>query len=246
MNSLYGEPNHSFYASKDSDSSGGSPVGEQAQETPSDVEKAAGADVFRYEDYRTFLRDRFCELQSQDPAFSQRGLARKAGIANPGFFNEVIKGRRRLSPAAAVKMANGLDLNLEESDYFSVMVEFAETREPRAKLAAGKRMVAMRNRKFFQTSGTECEPSEGLQEIVRELNRDWILQAAGVDVNPSQETPDLQPMSDSTLRSILDKLVDIREHAAETDSPAAQSAQAVRVNLQVMPRGSAGAKAEDQ
>jgi uncharacterized protein (TIGR02147 family) len=109
-------------------------------------ERPEAPGIFRYEEYRGFLRDRFAELQARNPSFSQRGLARKAGIANPGFFNEVIKGRRRLSPAAALKMAAGLDLSPEETDYFSALVEYAETRETLAKLAAGKRMLDLRNR----------------------------------------------------------------------------------------------------
>ncbi len=104
-------------------------------------------DVFRYEDYRAYLRDRFAEMQMLHPGFSQRGLARKAGIANPGFFNEVIKGRRRLSPAAALKMAFGLDLPQEQKDFFCALIEFTETREPRAKLAVSQRLNAMRDRK---------------------------------------------------------------------------------------------------
>ncbi|MDB5047806.1 MAG: hypothetical protein JWO30_877 [Fibrobacteres bacterium] len=107
-------------------------------------------DIFRYEDYRRFLQDRFAELQSRDPGFSQRGLARKAGIANPGFYNEVIKGRRRLSPAAAIKMCNGLNLSREESEYFSALVEYGEIREPDARLSAGQRLMNLRNQRLVQ------------------------------------------------------------------------------------------------
>src|SRR5690242_13228743 len=46
--------------------------------------------IYQYVDYRAFLKDRFRWAQSQDATFSQRKLARVAGFANPGFFNEVI------------------------------------------------------------------------------------------------------------------------------------------------------------
>ncbi len=234
MNSLFSESNHGSYGLKDARDSF-----EGADPAPA-AEKSIAPDVFRFDDYRAFLRDRFAQLQTLDPSFSQRGLARKAGIANPGFFNEVIKGRRRLSPAAAIKMANGLDLLEEETEYFSVLVEYAETREPRAKFAAGKRLISMRNRKFFPSSEGDPAPAEGLQDIVRELNRDWVLQAAGLDVQPQPQAggdKTLQPVGDGTLKSLLSRLVDIREHAsAPVQREDIPGKPIVQVNLQVQPR----------
>lgn len=231
MNSLFSDPNLNSYASPESSASGGPEMGAADRLEPTDV--------YGYEDYRGFLRDRFAELQARNPAFSQRGLARKAGIANPGFFNEVIKGRRRLSPAAALKMAGGLDLSPGETEYFSALVDYAETREPRAKITAGRRMLALKNRRLYQSISDMQSPSEGLREIMRELDREWVLQAAGLDVHsnrPGSLTPEqaagMAPMSESVLRSILDKLVGIREQGGS-----AQDNQVIQFNLQVAPRG---------
>jgi hypothetical protein len=229
MNSLFSDPNPGFFGTNESYSTDGSPAVGNPPEPLEDGTVPVVADVFRYEDYRVYLKDRFAKLQSADPAFFERGLARKVGIANPGFFNEVITGRRLLSPAAATKLANGLDLAPEESDYFSLLVEYAEAREPRSKLAARKRMLGMRNRKLFRELGTIAHPLEGLHDIMRELNRNWILQAA-----------------ESTLRSILDKLVDIGEQASVPANPPIQPSQpVVRVNLQVLPRGGLKPEGDD-
>lgn len=110
----------------------------------------APTDVYRYEDYRSFLKDRFEELQARDPAFSQRGLSRKAGIANPGFFNEVIKGRRKLSLAATEKMARGLTLPPADAKYLSLMVAYNESRDPRMRESLCQQMIFRRNRKFVE------------------------------------------------------------------------------------------------
>jgi uncharacterized protein (TIGR02147 family) len=107
-------------------------------------------DLYQYVDYRLFLKERFEELQARDATFSQRGLSRKAGIANPGFFNEVIKGRRRLSPAATEKMAKGLDLSASDAKYLALMVEYNEAREPKAKQSFCQQMIFRRNRKFVE------------------------------------------------------------------------------------------------
>jgi hypothetical protein len=249
MNSLFSDPNPGFFGKNESYSTDGSPAVGNPPEPLEEGTVPVVADVFRYEDYRVYLKDRFAKLQSADPAFFQRGLARKAGIANPGFFNEVITGRRLLSPSAATKLANALDLTPEESDYFALIVEYAEAREPRSKLAAGKRMRGMRNRKLFRELGTIAHPLESLNDIMRELNRDWILQAAGLDLHSSPENgdaPEMRPMSESTLRSILDKLVAIREQASVPVNPPIQPSQpVVRLNLQVLPRGGLKPEGDD-
>lgn len=195
-------------------------------------ETRGDTDVFAYEDYRAFMRDRFAELQARKLDFSQRGLARKAGIANPGFFNEVIRGRRRLSPAAAAKMAFGLDLSPMEKEYFSALVDYTEARDPVVKLRAGRRMLALKNRRLYHTIQGMQSHSEILRQILQELERDWVLQAAGLYGDPGTQEdsePGLDPMSESTLRGILEKLVCLREQAATAPQP-------VQFSLLVAPR----------
>ena len=191
-------------------------------------------DVSNYEDYRLFMRDRFSELQARQPDFSQRRLALRARIANPGFFNEVIKGRRRLSPAAAAKMAVGLELSPWETDYFSNLVEYVETRDQVAKIKAGRRMVALKNRRLYHILSSVQSPTETLREILRELERDWVLQAAALSVDYAmQETlrPVLNPVSEATLRGIVEKLSCLRAKAEADPDP-----QVVHFTLQMSPR----------
>lgn len=174
-------------------------------------------DVFGYEDYRLFLRDRFAEMQMLHPGFSQRGLARKAAIANPGFFNEVIKGRRRLSPAAAVKMAMGLDLTAEQAEFFYVLVECTETREPRIKMAGNRRLTQMRNQKFMHDLAKMPLPQEHFQEIARELGQDWEMFSAGAEAATRKEGgghPEPTPISEETLQRILERVREIRADSA--------------------------------
>jgi hypothetical protein len=99
----------------------------------------------------------------------------------------------------------------------------------------------MRHHKLFPSADGGQAPVDGLQDIVRELDREWVLQAAGLDVQPSGEGEGaLQPVAKGTLRSILDRLVDIREQAADPEKREAVAPNPlVQVNLQVQPRGSA-------
>jgi uncharacterized protein (TIGR02147 family) len=112
-------------------------------------------DIYAFDDYRTFLKTRFQELQRQEPGFSQRRLCRVSGFANPGFYNEVIKGRRGLSFHALVKMSVGLRLTPEEIEYLALMVDYNDSREPGEKEAACRRMLILRDRKFFERLESE-------------------------------------------------------------------------------------------
>jgi uncharacterized protein (TIGR02147 family) len=57
-------------------------------------------DLYQYEDYHHYLKDRFDE-ESSAPSFSWRKFSRESGISNPGYLNDVIKGRRKLSRSGA-------------------------------------------------------------------------------------------------------------------------------------------------
>lgn len=106
--------------------------------------------IYQYVDYRGFLKDRFKWAQAQDPTFSQRKLARIAGFANPGFFNEVIQGRRKLSPNAIDKMGAGLSLEGNETEFLRVLVAYTEAKTMSDKELAHQRLEQRRNRHFFR------------------------------------------------------------------------------------------------
>ena len=111
---------------------------------------ASKPSIYQYVDYRAFLKDRFQWTQTQDNSFSQRKLARTAGFANPGFFNEVIQGRRKLSPAAIDRMGRGLSLEANETEFLRVLVAYTEAKSLDEKEAAHHRLEQRRNRHFFR------------------------------------------------------------------------------------------------
>lgn len=66
-------------------------------------EKKEKISIYKYDDFRMFLKDKYEEMKQIDPSCSARNFARKAGFTNPGFLNDVIKGRRNLSLEARKK-----------------------------------------------------------------------------------------------------------------------------------------------
>jgi uncharacterized protein (TIGR02147 family) len=114
------------------------------------VDSRLEPNIYQYADYRAFLRDRFRWLQAKDAGFSQRKLARIAGFANPGFFNEVIQGRRKLSSAAVERMGQGLFLETNETEFLRVLVAYTEAKDLSEKEAAHQKLEQRRNRHFFR------------------------------------------------------------------------------------------------
>jgi uncharacterized protein (TIGR02147 family) len=106
--------------------------------------------IYQYLDYRLFIKDRFHWMQARDSSFSQRKLARVAGFANPGFFNEVIKGRRKLSSAAIGRMGAGLSLDANGVEFLRVLVALTDAKDTEEKRAVMRKLEFRRNRSFFR------------------------------------------------------------------------------------------------
>lgn len=80
--------------------------------------------VFKYMDYRAFLKDYYDFHKKARPHFSYRYLASKAGINAPAFFKYLIEGKRGLTKSSLVKVVKALNLSQAEADYFEQLVFF--------------------------------------------------------------------------------------------------------------------------
>lgn len=106
-------------------------------------------DVYPYEDYRKFLAEAFEELKKEQGSFSHRDFAARAGFTNPGFFNDVVKGKRKLSKAAAGKMIQVFGLKPGEAEYFRLLVEYAQCKKTEQRQRLYEQMLFRRNRSSF-------------------------------------------------------------------------------------------------
>ena len=138
------------------------------------ADAASEPSIYQYLDYRLFIQDRFHWKQSQDSSFSQRKLARVAGFANPGFFNEVIKGRRKLSSAAIERMGAGLSLDANGIEFLRVLVALTEAKDTEEKKAAMRKLEFRRNRSFFRRL------SQSQSKYYLDLNYPLVRAAIGV------------------------------------------------------------------
>ena len=105
--------------------------------------------IYAYDDFRRFLRDRYEALKQSDKDCSARGFARMAGFSNPGFFNDVVKGRRTLSQEARKKIAQVFGLTEHEAQFFELLVEYVQAKKEAPRQELYKKILSRRNRSAF-------------------------------------------------------------------------------------------------
>ncbi len=111
-------------------------------------------DVYGYEDFRKFLEDSFEEKRKAKPAagegkYTHRRLAADAGFTNPGYFNDVVKGRRTLSEAAQDKLVSVFALKPNEAEYFRLLVAYGQGKDGEERQELYRQMLFRRNRSSF-------------------------------------------------------------------------------------------------
>jgi uncharacterized protein (TIGR02147 family) len=88
------------------------------------VDSADAVDVFRYRDYRLYLRDVYTARKKSEYGFSYRAFAKRAGLGAPNYLKLVAEGERNLAPEMATRFASALGLSGEPADYFCDLVAF--------------------------------------------------------------------------------------------------------------------------
>ena len=109
----------------------------------------SAVDIYAYDDFRLFLNDRYEAWKLLDPEGSSRGFARKAGFSNPGFLNDVIKGRRTLSPESSKKIIGVFGLEDREADYFTLLIKYSRAKKESLRQELYRKILFRRNRSDF-------------------------------------------------------------------------------------------------
>ncbi len=106
-------------------------------------------DIFRYDDFRQFLRDCFERKKKEDSSFSHRQFALLAGIKNPGYLLDVIKGKRRLSERVLEEAIKIFAIKPSHADFFRALVAYGQARKPAERQALYKELLNRRAHSNF-------------------------------------------------------------------------------------------------
>ncbi len=101
------------------------------------------ADIFKYTDYRKFIKDHSNDLKEIDKSFSQRHLLKKMKISSTGFIANVISAKKNLTPTHVLKMAKIFKLKKTETRYFETLVLFNQAKTLEEKNEFYQRLFAL-------------------------------------------------------------------------------------------------------
>ena len=112
-------------------------------------EEPSAPNIYRYDDFRGFLKDTFAFRKEKDPEYSYRKFAREAGISNPGYLLDVIAGKRSLSDNAAEKAMAAFGLGDAEKEFFKLLVDFGQSKKEAERQEIYREVLYRRNRSRF-------------------------------------------------------------------------------------------------
>jgi uncharacterized protein (TIGR02147 family) len=105
--------------------------------------------IYQYDDFRLFIRDCYMARAQAAIKYSYRKFAAEAGFSNPGYINDVIKGRRNLSKAAFNKTVAVFQLNQKEGEYLRLLVQYGQAKKESDRDAYYQQILFRRSRSSF-------------------------------------------------------------------------------------------------
>ena len=103
--------------------------------------------INEYQDYREFMRD-YYEERKRTSVFSWREFSRLAGFTSSNYVQLVCNGKSRLSQNGIERVADAMELEGVDRDYFRAMVRFGDAKNDEKKMLAFNEMqkIAKENR----------------------------------------------------------------------------------------------------
>lgn len=159
--------------------------------------------IYNYTDYRSFLKDYYLYQKKMNRLFSFRYFALKSGVS-ASMFKDIIAGRRRLSLKVAQKYASAMNLTLKQTEYFTAVVQFVNSKSNDEKNNHYIRMVRLRGNstiKFIDQGQYEFFRSwyhSAIREMVTlpdfKEDFDWIARKCVPSISPAQAKKSIEIM----------------------------------------------------
>lgn len=85
-------------------------------------------DIYEYSNFRSYIRDRFLELKSEDKKYSLRYMAKKLELSSNSHLKMVMDGSHNLSVKLAKRLSSFFGLNRQETDFFLALIEYGQAK----------------------------------------------------------------------------------------------------------------------
>ena len=162
--------------------------------------------IYRYEDYRSYLSDFFLAQKKSGTGFTHRSFAKIAGFSSSSFCLHVMDGRKNLSGESIHKLVKALGLEGTAANYFETLVHYNQAKTLHDREAFFSQLNKIRRKTmFYRVSKRQFVLySEWYYSVIRELAvySDWNgdYQRLGNMVVP--------PLSAEKAKKAVDALID--------------------------------------
>lgn len=92
-----------------------------------------GLNIFNYTDHRAFIKDYYETHKLQNPKFSYRVFAKKAGFSSSAFLPLVISGKKTIGKDSLRRLGSAMGLSKKEQVYFESLVWFNQAKDEASK-----------------------------------------------------------------------------------------------------------------
>lgn len=147
-------------------------------------------DVFGYLDYRQYLQDWFDARKINNPRFSHRLFARRAGLRSPALLSNVIKHRRNLTIDTIDAFVSAMKLSAAEAAFFAYLVHFDQATSDARRNEVWKKISA--TRRFRDARRIEGDSVEYLSKWYHSAVREMATKS-GFCANPDWVAKKLRP-----------------------------------------------------
>jgi len=106
--------------------------------------ESSSPDIFRYTNYRDYLRDYYAYEKAKGRGFSYRVFSRRAGLGSPNHMQRVINGTRGLSDDLCNRFALACRLTGDAHKYFLLLVSFNQAKDVNTKRRCHESMLGIR------------------------------------------------------------------------------------------------------
>lgn len=104
-------------------------------------------EITKYTDYVPYIND-LVEYRRKTSNFSFRKFCKKSGFKSPTYLKWVMDGIRPISLKGLNKFIDGLSLEKREAQYFTLMVNFKEAKDPETKRLYYEQMLCWQERRI--------------------------------------------------------------------------------------------------
>lgn len=107
------------------------------------MSKSDKPDIFRYHDYRQYLKDWLVYSKASQSSFSLRTFAAKAGMS-ASSLSMILSGSRKLTPKTQARLIPSLALNRREAEFLEILALLGNAKNQAERITAFERLNGFR------------------------------------------------------------------------------------------------------